>query len=142
MKIVFPVIALLLLSLLFACEKDSSTTDRPVDPRDSIIGIYEGFRVASYWSNESSKFEIDTLDIVIQVSKSDTDSMVVAGIMPKKETEGYIFKYSNGMLYANGYLHPPTLRIVNDSLYFYFKPGLAPRWTEWFATKQQSIPSH
>ena len=142
MKIVFPVIVLLLLSLLFACEKDSSTTDRPVDPRDSIIGIYEGFRVASYWSNESSKFEIDTLDIVIQVSKSDTDSIVVAGILPLNENDTYLFKYCNGMLYANEYMHPPTLRIVNDRLYFYFKPGLGPSWTEWFATRQQSVPSY
>jgi len=63
--------------------------------------------------------------------------MVVFDSDPQMTSEVLLFTYRNGVFRSLLPLHAPYLKISNDSLYYYYKGGLGPVWSECFAKKQR-----
>ena len=117
---------------MISCEKDDSRT---FDYRDSVTGEYKGIRVDTYWKNTYVGYGHDTSSVIINLSKSDLDSIIEISFKPTYVNEKFSFTYIDGTFISTTYYHPPTLTLMNDSLYFKHQAGLGPIWTECFATK-------
>ncbi len=117
---------------LISCEKENS---KPIDYRNSVIGEYAGIRIDTYWINATVGYGHDTTAIIINLSKSDLDSIIDISFNPTYSDEDFSFKYVDGQFISTTYYHPPILTLVNDSLYFKHQGGLGPIWTECFTKK-------
>lgn len=116
----------------------SCTKDKAPDYRDIVTGDYAGIRVNSYWHmiDTVAVFEQDTTNIILTLTKSEIDSVINLSFSPYYSNQEYSFKFKDGQLTSLNYNHAPTIKLINDSLYFNHQPGLGPYWVACFTKKQ------
>lgn len=117
---------------LISCGKEEIGTE---DYREKITGDYVGIRVNTYWIDINVGYGHDTSDVAITLTASELDSIVDISFIPSYSTEEFSFKYSDGQFFSTSDYHPPSLTVIEDSLYFKHQAGLGPIWTEFFAKK-------
>ena len=114
--------SLYFLSGSISCKKDS----RPkIDERDTVTGTYSGIEISR--NSEEPPF-YDTVPILVKIRKSDQDSIVCYNY---KDDNCYLsFKYHNYIFISTLGYHPPSLKFVHDSIYFFYQPGLGPYYSD------------
>lgn len=116
-----------------SCKKDEEP-ELVADYRDAITGNYSGIKVITSPADSGIGFDYDTTAVVLNISRSETDSLI--GLVFAGESSGtYTFKYSGGLFTSTASYHPPTLSLVNDSLFFSHQPGLGPYWINCYTKK-------
>lgn len=116
----------------------SCTKDKSPDYRDIVTGNYSGIRVNSYWHmiDTVAVFEQDTTTIILTLTKSEIDSVIDLSFNPYYSNQEYSFKFKDGQLTSLDNYHAPTIKLINDSLYFNHQPGLGPYWVACFTKKK------
>ena len=104
-----------ILTGLISCQKDPPGS---TDYRDDITGEYEGIRVDTYWVDTVVGFGHDTSGVLIDLTKSDSDSIIDISFNPPYSSEDFSFTYTDGQFIPTTGYHPPVLTLKNDSLYF------------------------
>lgn len=114
---------------LCSCEKENSKIK---DYRDEVIGEYKGKCVKTYWIDTLVAYGHDTTDVILNLSKSDSDSIVDLDY-----SSGFSFTYKDGEFISDILYMPAILTLQNDDLYFKHQPGKAPVWYECYAKRIQ-----
>ena len=115
-----------------SCKKDNLETN---DYLEEVVGDYMGFIVNTYWIDTIVGYGHDTMDVTLILTIAEPDSTVDIEFKPLYSSEDFSFKYVNEQFISTSEYHPPSLTLVNDSLYFKHKAGLGPIWTECFTKK-------
>jgi hypothetical protein len=127
------VILLLILLLGFiSCKKEDEDS---IDYRDIIVGEYIGIRIDCQLSDEGGHISRDTSDLQINLTKSESDSLIKIAFTPGNLS--YKFKYSDGKFRSIMDYRPPTLIIEGDSLSFHYQSGIGPVWMDCNAKKER-----
>ena len=128
----FIIIGCLFHSIVFSCNKNEVDEIEKVDEIDQFIGTYIGIEVNEYW--DSLQFVRDTSDLTITLSKTSQDTVKVNW----STTGGNdLFTYENEEFeFVGPPYYSPSLRISNDSLFSYYKPGQGPSWFFRIAIKE------
>lgn len=119
---------------LFSCDKDTAEI---TDYRDIVTGDFNGIRVNTYWIDTVVGMGYDTSSIILTLTKSELDSIIELSFNPEYSTENFFFEFKDEEFTSTTNYHPPTLKLTNDSLYFWHMPGLGPYWTRCFTKKIQ-----
>ncbi|MGA2823232.1 MAG: hypothetical protein ABSE72_06860 [Bacteroidales bacterium] len=112
------------LSGTFSCKKKSVVVYL-VDERDSVTGTYSGIEM-TYYGDEPPYPKIDTVPTLVKIRKSEQDSIVCYSYA--KNNCDFSFKYHKYVFISTLDYHPPLLKYSNDSIYFFYQPGLGPNY--------------
>jgi hypothetical protein len=115
------ILILIVLVGLFSCSKDTVAYYKR-DERDSVTGNYSGIDIYSHWNQGYTKFVHDTTSIVLNLKRSDQDSIVLLYYGDCY----YAFKYHNYRFISILDYHPPSLKYRNDSIFVHDQPMLGP----------------
>ena len=115
-----------LLSEIFSCKKESATINK-VDERDSVTGTYSGIEI-TYYGDEPPYPKIDTVLKLIKIRKSEQDSIVCYNY--DNDNCDFSFKYHKYVFIPTLDYHPPSLKYSNDSIFFFYQPGLGPNYSQ------------
>ena len=109
-----------------------------IDTRESVIGTYKGIGIHSYYEviDTMYNFRRDTSEITIHLIKVSSDDIIELLVNNALPTGQYLFKYSNSTFTSLIDYHPPSLKLINDTLYFTLITGKTPPdWLEAIARK-------
>lgn len=113
------------------CKKDkvnntiNGVTPGKVDARDSVTGTYSGIEIT--FNGDVEPF-YDTVPVVLKIKKGNADSLVCLNY--NEDNCDFSFIYRNYAFKSTYLLHPPTLRYLHDSIFFFYQPSLAPRYND------------
>jgi hypothetical protein len=120
----FLAVSFCLLSGIFSCKKESVLIYL-VDERDSVTGTYSGIEI-TYYGDEPPYPKIDTVLKLIKIRKSEQDSIVCYNY--DNDNCDFSFKYHKYVFISTLGYHQPSLKYSNDSIYFFYQPGLGPNY--------------
>ncbi|MBK9107599.1 MAG: hypothetical protein IPM92_04245 [Saprospiraceae bacterium] len=120
----------LLVASWMACDNNA------LDERDAYVGKYSGIKVVTAWGGHGiPEFSYDTSIVKVFLLKAKQDSIVSLFFDSIVLENAYLFKLENSTFSSIKIGHRPKLVSHDDSLYYYYQPGLGPAWIECFVKK-------
>ena len=121
-----------LITLLFGLSSCEDFNDKVYI--NTIVGDYEGFKERTWWDFQSEVWVHDTSDIIVTLSKGESDSVIEINFNTFNIVPPLTFKFQDSLFTCTDY-REASLKVINDSLSFFYRAGNAPIWTRCYAKK-------